>query len=68
MSSLCPCRASLCTRFASDIRIKTFLRTHVPHTDGTVLEHITSDGERAVGPTPDRIVLLSDYLGTLVGS
>lgn len=53
----CPCGSSCCTRFLSSDVISAWLADHKGHTDGTVREHTTEDGNRAYArPEPDRDV------------
>lgn len=50
----CPCGSRLCTRYESDDLTWRWLLSHRPHTNYTMLEHVTPDV--AVGPVPDRVV------------
>lgn len=52
----CPCGHVIYSRHCSDRAIDRWLQDHRPHTNETVLEHTTSDGQRAWGgPVPDKI-------------
>lgn len=52
----CPCGASLCSRGVSDQEWSKWVEMHKPHSDGTVVEHTTADGNRVFAePQPDHV-------------
>lgn len=58
----CPCGHSLCTRHRSDEEINRWLAEHKAHTNGSVLEHTTDNGNRVYSsPAPDEV---KPYPGT----